>query len=147
MPEMLEKVVGDMGETQDSPDAMRCSYPLFSTALLAFFGAIYVPWFVSVCWKAVTVVINKTLRLRLYALAVSVVMALSVQVTAFSLTAFWNPNDAVFQGLGLIGFLAVFNCALVGQGVLVVRPIRDAIEVGYCCSNNVGDGDAIDLAT
>ncbi|CAA7410902.1 unnamed protein product [Spirodela intermedia] len=110
----------------------RCSYPLFSTALLAWFGAAYVPWFVSACWRAAEVVINKRLGVRLYALTSTVVLGICVQVVALALSAFWSPGTAVFQGLRLAAFLGVFSSALVGEWVLVLCPIADALDaVGW----------------
>lgn len=106
----------------------RCSYPLFTTALLGGFGAVYVPWFVSTCWRAVAVVINKRLQVRLYALTSAVVVGISVQVAALAISAFWRPGDAAFEGLALTAFLGVFFSAAVGEGVLVVYPIADAID-------------------
>ncbi|MQM17320.1 hypothetical protein Taro_050288 [Colocasia esculenta] len=127
----------------------RCSYPLFSTALLGGFGAVYVPWFVSTCWRAVAVVINKRLRIRLYALTSAVVVGITLQVATLALSTFWSPGDPAFEGLALAAFLGVFFSAAVGEGVLVVYPIADAIDAvswrppvaAATTAGDRGDGD------
>ncbi|KAL6005701.1 hypothetical protein ACLOJK_006272 [Asimina triloba] len=106
-----------------------CAYPAFSTVVLGGFGVGYVACFVAVCWRAGSLVINKTLRLRICGLAVSVALAVPAQVMCLALSAMWRPGDAVFEMLSLVAFLSVLSCAVVGEGILVIRPMADALVV------------------
>ncbi|XP_073111229.1 uncharacterized protein [Elaeis guineensis] len=107
----------------------RCTYPLFGAVLLAALGAVYVPLFVSACWGAVSVVINKRLRVRLYALAAVVVAALCVQVATLALSALWDPGKMTSEGLKLASFVAVSCCAAAGEVILVVQPVLEALAI------------------
>ncbi|CAL9135934.1 hypothetical protein MUK42_07660 [Musa troglodytarum] len=110
--------------------AYQCTYPLIGAVLLAVLGAVYVPVFVSASWGAVSVVINRRLRARLYALSATVVGALSVQVAALTFSTLCNPGDAAFQWLSLAAAVAFATLAAVGEAILVVWPIIDALSVG-----------------
>ncbi|XP_008775481.1 uncharacterized protein LOC103695834 [Phoenix dactylifera] len=107
----------------------RCTYPLFGAVLLAALGAVYVPLFVSACWGAVSVVINKRLRVRLYALAAAVVAALCVQVATLALSALWDPGKVTSEGLKLAAFVAVSCCAAAGEVILVIQPVLEALAI------------------
>ncbi|EHA8589506.1 hypothetical protein COCNU_scaffold010353G000010 [Cocos nucifera] len=107
----------------------RCTYPLFGAVLLAALGAVYVPLFVSACWGAVSVVINKRLRVRLYALAAVVVVALCVQVATLALSTLWDPGKVTSEGLKLASFVAVSCCAAAGEVILVVQPVLEALAI------------------
>ncbi|KAG6500583.1 uncharacterized protein LOC121995086 [Zingiber officinale] len=113
-----------------SASSDRCAYPLFGTVLLAVFAAVFVPIFVSASWKAVSIVINRRLRRRLYVLCAAVVGALSVQVTALALSILWNPDDEAFQWLSVIDTSAVVTLISIGEVILVFWPVVDALSVG-----------------
>ncbi|KAK8916833.1 hypothetical protein KSP39_PZI023056 [Platanthera zijinensis] len=106
-----------------------CSVPLFSTVLLAALAAVYVPLFVSAIWNAVAVVINKRLRVRLYALSSTVIAALSVQVAARALAALWDPSSAVSQALNLTAFASLLFAIVSGEVILVLQPVVDSLVV------------------
>ncbi|CAD5167431.1 uncharacterized protein LOC135648338 [Musa acuminata AAA Group] len=110
--------------------AYQCTYPLIGAVLLAVLGAVYVPVFISASWGAVSVVINRRLRARLYALSATVVGALSVQVAALTFSTLCNPGDTAFQWLSLAAAVAFATLAAVGEAILVVWPIIDALSVG-----------------
>lgn len=113
-----------------SSASARCAYPLFGTVLIAAFAAVYVPVFVSASWAAVSVVINRHLRRRLYALCAAVVAGLSVQVAALALSILWNPDDPAFQWLSIVETSTVVAVVAVGEVILVFRPVIDALSVG-----------------
>ncbi|KAG6476262.1 hypothetical protein ZIOFF_065501 [Zingiber officinale] len=113
-----------------SSSSARCAYPLFGTVLIAAFAAVYVPIFVSASWAAVSVVINRRLRRRLYVLCAAVVVGLSVQVAALALSILWNPDDHAFQWLSVIETSSVVAVVAVGEAILVFRPVIDALSVG-----------------
>ncbi|XP_068650230.1 uncharacterized protein [Aristolochia californica] len=107
-----------------------CAYPLFSTFLLATFGALYVVCFVIVFWRTVELVINRSLRLRVYGLAFAVLSAIPAQAVCLFLSLFWDPHENAFNVLSTVAFLSVVLCAFVGEGILVIRPILDSLAVG-----------------
>ncbi|XP_073003348.1 uncharacterized protein [Typha latifolia] len=107
----------------------RCAYPPYAAFFLAALAAAYVPLFVSVCWGAVAVVINKRLRVRLYALAAAVLAALPVQVVALALDSVWFLDGAAATWLHVAEFFAAFSCAAAGLSILVLHPVLDALAV------------------
>ncbi|PKA62426.1 hypothetical protein AXF42_Ash009312 [Apostasia shenzhenica] len=106
-----------------------CDVPLFAAVLLAALAALYVPLFVTACWTAVAVVINKRLRVRLYALAASVVASLSIQVAALALASLWAPETAVHQALSLSAYVSLLVSVVAGEAILVVQPVVDSLSV------------------
>ncbi|XP_058106360.1 uncharacterized protein LOC131249574 [Magnolia sinica] len=110
-------------------DRIFCAYPLFSTVVLSGFGGGFLTWFLVVCWRAVSLVINKTLRVRIFGLAFSVAFFVPAQAVCLALSVWWKPGDAVFEVLSFVGFLSVLVCAVVGEGILVIRPMADALVV------------------
>ncbi|KAG9451818.1 hypothetical protein H6P81_004722 [Aristolochia fimbriata] len=118
------------GEGQPRDHYVLCAYPIFSTLLLALFGALYVVCFVVVCWRTVELVINRALRFRVYGLAFAVLSAIPAQAACLLLSVFWDPNEVIFNLLSTVAFVSVLICALVGEGILVIRPIVDSLAVG-----------------
>ncbi|XVF51068.1 hypothetical protein PTKIN_Ptkin04bG0154600 [Pterospermum kingtungense] len=107
-----------------------CSYPLLSTILLGVFGALFIFSFLVSFWRVVSHVINKALRFRIYALASTIVVALPLQVLLMTASVFWSPDKTVFDGVSLVVFLSTFTCAVVGEGILVIKPIADSLAAG-----------------
>ncbi|XXG68098.1 hypothetical protein AAC387_Pa06g1268 [Persea americana] len=108
---------------------VQCTHPLIGTGILGVFSSLYVVCFAGVCWRAVLMVINKKLRIRIYGLAFAVVLSLSVQFLSLALSVIWRPGDLAFEALSLVAFLSVLSCALVGEGILVIQPLADALIV------------------
>ncbi|XP_068636220.1 uncharacterized protein [Aristolochia californica] len=104
-----------------------CAYPIFSTVLLVSFGALYVVCFMIVCWRTVELVINRSLRVRVYGLALAVLTAIPTQAVCLLLSVFWNPHESALDVLPTVAFLSILLCALVGEGILVIRPIVDSL--------------------
>lgn len=88
-----------------------------------------------------SLVINKALRNRICALAVTVTTTLPLKVLFMASTVFLRPEKTGFSGLALLVFLATFVCAAVGQGILVIRPIADSLAAGgECCAWTADSG-------
>lgn len=113
-----------------SGPAGRCSYPLFDTLLVGGFGVGYAVVFVSACWRAAELAINRSLRLRVWRLGCAVAYGLPVQALCLVMTLFWRPGEWQFQVVSTAAMVAVLACAAVGEFTLVIRPIVDALEVG-----------------
>ncbi|KAK1258115.1 hypothetical protein QJS04_geneDACA012302 [Acorus gramineus] len=108
-----------------------CPRPLASTAVVAVFGAMYVQCFLAVCVRTAEVVINRRLRKRVWALAAAVTAALVTQVAALvAAGAVWRPGEAAYEGMVTVAFVGVAVCVAVGEGILVIRPVADALAVG-----------------
>ncbi|XP_050385633.1 uncharacterized protein LOC126802122 [Argentina anserina] len=107
-----------------------CEYPLLSTVIFGVFAATYFMWFLFSLWKVLSLVINKGLRMRIYALAVTVLVPLPVQVILLGLSVMWNPDKPAFAAISFVVFLITFVSFAVGQGILVLKPIADSLAAG-----------------
>lgn len=76
-------------------------------------------------------VINRRLQLRVYGLVMAVVLLLPVHVLFLGLSVLSDPSEPVFEAMGFLGFLTVLFCTTVGEGILVIRPIADALAVRW----------------
>ncbi|XVE58296.1 hypothetical protein DITRI_Ditri04bG0158700 [Diplodiscus trichospermus] len=104
-----------------------CAYPLLSTILFGIFGAIFTFSFLLSFWRVVSHVINKALRVRIFALALTVIISLPLKIMLMGLSVFWTPDKTAFDGVTLLAFLTTFTCAVVGEGILVIEPIADSL--------------------
>ncbi|XP_058753013.1 uncharacterized protein LOC131626200 [Vicia villosa] len=111
-------------------DTVLCTYPFLNSVVFAAFGAAYCAWFLFSCWRVLSLVINKGLRIRIYGLASVVLVALPLQVVALAFTVLWNPEDDIYGVVSLVVFLTAFCCAVTGEGILVIKPISDALDAG-----------------
>lgn len=94
------------------------------------FGFGYCLMFLFSSWKVVSLVINKALRFRIYALTLAVLISLPLQILLLGLSALWQPDQPAFGGVSLALFLSTFSCAVVGEGILVIKPITESLAVG-----------------
>lgn len=108
---------------------VQCTHPLNGTVVLGVFSSLYLGCFVGVCWRAVSMVINKKLRVRICSLSFAVVSSLSAQFLSLALSVAWRPGDLPFEAFSLVAFLSVISCSLVGEGILVIQPLADALLV------------------
>ncbi|XWS48632.1 hypothetical protein CRYUN_Cryun13aG0093000 [Craigia yunnanensis] len=104
-----------------------CAFPLLSTILFEVFGAVFSLSFLLSFWRVVSHVINKALRVRIFILALKVIIALPLQTLFMGLSVFWTPDKTAFDGAALFVFLSKFTCAVVGEGILVIKPIADSL--------------------
>ncbi|KAK2390812.1 plasminogen activator inhibitor [Trifolium repens] len=117
-------------------DTVLCTYPFLNSLIFAAFGAAYCTWFLFSCWRVLSLVINKNLRIRIYALGSVVLVALPLQVVSLAFTVIWTPEDEIYGVASLVVFLGAFCCAVTGEGILVIKPISDALDAGgNCCSS------------
>lgn len=119
-------------------DTVLCTNPLLGTIVFGAFAIIYCLCFLLSCWKVISLVINKGLRARIYGLALGVLIPLPAQVVLLVISAFSPPEKPAFGGIEFGVFVAPLASAVVGEGVLVFRPIADALAAGGdCCLWNV----------
>ena len=111
-----------------------CRYPLLSTLVLAAFGVLYSTYFLVLGWRMVGVVINRYLQRRLYGLLAALLFLLPLHVLLLGLSVLSKPTYLLFELLGFFGFITVLLCTTVGEGILIVRPIADALAVQWVFS-------------
>ncbi|KAG6543521.1 hypothetical protein Mapa_015015 [Marchantia paleacea] len=70
-------------------------------------------------------------KLRVYGLVLAVVFLLPVHVLFLGFSVLSRPSEPVFEAMGFMGFLTVLLCTTVGEGILVIRPIADALAVRW----------------
>lgn len=107
-----------------------CTYPFFSCVLFVAFCVAYGMAFLLSCWRVMALVINKSIRHRVNLLAASVMVTLSVQIVCLSLSWMWMPEDAAYGSIVLTMFLCVTGCMAVGEVILVIKPIVEALAAG-----------------
>ena len=111
-----------------------CSYPLLSTAVFGSFAVGYSLMFLFSAWRVESLVINNALRVRIQGLVLAVLVSLPVQVVMLGALVLLRPEEPAFDGVSLAVFLSAFTCAVVGEGILVIKPIADSLAVwGHCC--------------
>ncbi|KAI3471252.1 hypothetical protein Pfo_027915 [Paulownia fortunei] len=110
--------------------AVLCTYPFFSCVIFGAFTVAYAMAFLLSCWRVMALVINKGIRNRINMLATAVMVALSVQIVCLSLSWLWMPEDAEYGFLVLAMFLFVTGSMAVGEVILVIKPITDALAAG-----------------
>lgn len=118
----------------DDHNKLLCAYPLLNTIVFGAFAIGYSLCFFFSSWKAVSLAINKGLRVQIYRLALTVLISLPVQILCLGLSVLWDPEEPEYGRVALVVFITTFLCAVVGEGILVIRPITDALAVGgECC--------------
>ncbi|KAF5450481.1 hypothetical protein F2P56_030833 [Juglans regia] len=117
----------------DEKTQVLCAYPLLSTVMFGAFGIGYSLCFLLSCWKVLSLAINKGLRIRIYGLAWTVLVALQVQIVGLVLSVFWRPDEEAYAAAALLVFIGTFLCAAVGEGILVIKPIADSLAAGGDC--------------
>eukprot|EP00897_Mesotaenium_endlicherianum_P001344 jgi/Mesen1/1237/ME000129S00330 len=113
-----------------------CTYPFLSTVVLAAFSVVYLLYFFVVCWRMVDVVLNASLRRRIKGILAAVVVMLPAHVLFVAFTVFSLPGEALFEIFSFLAFVAVLVCTTVGEGILVIRPITDALAVRWSIEYN-----------
>lgn len=113
---------------------MICTYPLLSSILFCVFAIVYSMGLLVACWQVVSMVINKTIRVRINMLGLTVMMALLIQTLFLGAESLWMPEDIGFGGVSFGLIVSVAVSAAVGEIVLVIKPIMEALETGRHCS-------------
>lgn len=107
-----------------------CTYPLLASLAFAVFGIAYMLCFLLSCWKVASLVINKSLRIRVYGLAFTIMIALPLQIISLGFSVFWRPDQPAYSVVSLVVFFSTFLCAAAGEGILVIVPIADSLAAG-----------------
>ncbi|XP_075512778.1 uncharacterized protein LOC142548367 [Primulina tabacum] len=118
-----------------------CTYPFFSCVVFSAFAIAYVMVFLLSCWRVLTFVINKSIRRRINALSTMIMVALPLQILCLSLSWLWMPEYVAYGCVVLAMFVGVTCCMVVGEVILVIKPIKEALAAGGNFSRcDSGDG-------
>lgn len=120
-----------------------CTYPPLSVLIFGVFGIGFLVSFLLSCYRVVSVVINNGLRVRIYVLAIATLASLVNQIFFLGVSALRRPGDAAHAVAELIVFLSALSCAVVGEGVLVIRPIVDSLAAVEECSQVFTDSQCL----
>ncbi|PIN04011.1 hypothetical protein CDL12_23457 [Handroanthus impetiginosus] len=131
-----------VGNDFSGEKTVLCTYPFFSCVIFGVFAVAYSMAFLLSCWRVLALVINKGIRNRINVLAVSVMVALSVQIVCLSLSWLWMPEDSAYGFVELAMFLFVTVSMAVAEVILVLRPITDALAVGADLQRRTTEGGA-----
>eukprot|EP00249_Psilotum_nudum_P020402 c27684_g1_i1 orf=1343-2374(+) len=115
----------------DGQDVAVCTFPLFSTLVLALFVCVYNAHLLHLGWKVMSVVINRRLQARVCGLVLALAVLLPLHVSFLGLSVLSTPGNPVFEVITFLGFFTVLLCTLVGNAILVIRPIADALAVRW----------------
>ncbi|KAJ8760818.1 hypothetical protein K2173_021856 [Erythroxylum novogranatense] len=119
-----------------------CSYPLMSAVIFGAFGIWYLIAFSLSYYQAVTIVINKGLRTRLYWLAFAVMVTLPLEILSLALSLLWKPEEAPSATFVFLVFFITLVLAVVGEGILVIVPISDSLGAsGDACQLSSGEDE------
>ncbi|KAI3457952.1 hypothetical protein Pfo_014615 [Paulownia fortunei] len=118
-----------------------CTYPFFSWLIFGAFTVAYAMAFLLSCWRVMACVINKGIGHRINVLATTVMVALMVQILCLGLSWLWMPETVVYGCVVLTMFICVASCMAVGEFLLVLKPIRDALAAGGDCCQWTPDSD------
>eukprot|EP00257_Ricinus_communis_P014853 XP_015572628.1 uncharacterized protein LOC8278638 [Ricinus communis] len=111
-------------------EVLLCAYPLMSSIIFGFFGIWYLIGFSLSCFKVVTLVINKGLRVRIYGLTFTVLIMLSLEIIFLVLSIIWGPDEMPYTALAFLVFASTLVIAAIGEGIMVIKPIVDSLAAG-----------------
>ncbi|KVH87678.1 hypothetical protein Ccrd_025028 [Cynara cardunculus var. scolymus] len=119
--------------------SMRCTYPLLSSIVFGAFGVVYSVGLLICCWRVVSLVINKKMKLRIEVLGWTVMMSVLVESLLLGVVGIWKPESIWYGGVLLGMFVSVAICGGVAEIVLVIKPIVEALVAAgdYCQWNPV----------
>ncbi|KAL2527523.1 Uncharacterized protein Adt_12577 [Abeliophyllum distichum] len=85
-------------------------------------------------------VINKSIRVRINMLAAAVMVALPLQILCLGLSWLWIPEDDAYGWVVLVMFFCITSCMAVGEVILIIKPIIDALVAGGDCCRRFPGG-------
>ncbi|XP_066348645.1 uncharacterized protein [Miscanthus floridulus] len=110
-------------------DTSVCTYPLFGTIFLGLVDALLMSYVSYVGSRVLSLVINKSLRRRVYLLMVSVLCFLPFRVLLLGFSVLPKPGDVAFEGIIFLSFLMMLSCTTVGILLLVYYPVADSLAL------------------
>nr|GEW15484.1 trichohyalin like [Tanacetum cinerariifolium] len=118
---------------------MICTYPLVSSIIFCGFAIVYSMGLLLACWRVGSLVINKTIRVRINMLGMTVMLALLVQALFLGAESLWMPEEMGVGAVSLGIIVSVAVCSVVGEIVLVIKPVMEALETDGECTGDLND--------
>ncbi|KAJ6821187.1 uncharacterized protein M6B38_393215 [Iris pallida] len=106
-----------------------CTYPLLSTASLFAFDAFLITYVSCIGSRMLSLVINKGLRRRVYALIFSVIFFLPLRALLLALSALPEPGNLLYEATVFLAFLMLLFSSMVGICMLVYYPVADSLAL------------------
>lgn len=110
-------------------DTSVCTYPLFGTLFLGLVDAFLMSYVSYVGLRVLSLVINKSLRRRVYLLMLSVLCFLPIRVLLLGFSVLLKPGHVAFEGIIFLSFLMMLSCTTVGILLLVYYPVADSLAL------------------
>lgn len=110
-------------------DTSVCTYPLFGTIFLGLVDALLMSYVSYVGSRVLSLVINKSLRRRVYILMLSVLCFLPIRVLLLGFSVLPKPGDVAFEGIIFLSFVMMLSCTTVGILLLVYYPVADSLAL------------------
>ncbi|XP_022843310.1 uncharacterized protein LOC111366851 [Olea europaea var. sylvestris] len=117
-----------------------CTYPFFSCVVFWVFAIVYALAFLFSCWRVLDFVINKSIRVRINLLSAAVMVALPIQILCLGLSWLWLPEEDGYGWVVLVMFFSITTCMAVGEVILTIKPITDALVAGAECRRRFPGG-------
>lgn len=130
LPPIFYRSSAVLEDEKSGSQVVYCTYPLVANVIFAAFGVCYALVFLLSCCKVMSLAINKRLRARVNTLAYTILICLSIQMVMLTVSVFWDPENVWYYLIVLVHFVCVLVCGAVCEGVLVIKPIADALSVG-----------------
>lgn len=140
MPRTRKKMAKFFLSTSLVNDRSICTYPLLSTILLGLLYFLVICYIVYVGTRLLSLVINKGLRIRVYFLALSVILLPPIRVLLLGFSVLPRAGNLAYEVLVFLAFLMLLFCNMIGIRVLVYLPVTDSLLLRDIEQNiNIGD--------
>ncbi|KAL0908153.1 hypothetical protein M5K25_022627 [Dendrobium thyrsiflorum] len=104
-----------------------CTYPLLSTIILGLLYFLVICYIVYIGSRLLSLVINKRLRMRVYFLALSVILFLPLRVLLLGFSVMPHAGNLAYEVLVFLAFLMLLFCNMIGICMLVYLPVADSL--------------------
>lgn len=127
MPRTRKKMAKFFLSTSLVNDRSICTYPLLSTILLGLLYFLVICYIVYIGTRLLSLVINKGLRMRVYFLALSVIIVLPVRVLLLGFSVLPRAGNLASEVLVFLAFIMLLYCNMIGICILVYLPVTDSL--------------------
>lgn len=115
--------------SKDDDDVALCTYPLLSIFCLGLFAIMLTSYLFWLGGSILHLVINRSLRKRVYFLVISISAFFPLRVLSLGLTVKTRPEHLPFQALAFVGFVSFLVCISMGLFMFIIMPLWDCLEL------------------
>lgn len=127
IPRTRKKMVKFFMSTSLVNNRSICTYPLMSTIILGLLYFLVICYIVYIGTRLLSLVINKGLRMRVYFLALSVILFLPLRVLLLGFSVLPHAGNLAYEVLVFLAFLMLLFCNMIGICMLVYLPVADSL--------------------